>query len=163
MTRASLLEAFADFPARLAAAARAAVARAAAASDHALGAGEWGPAEVVRHLIAVEDEVWQSRFAEIVVVDEPHWGWTEPGLAPGFDDASLDAVLAAFSVARAMTVATVRDLDEAGRARAGVHATYGRLDVAGLLRIATDHDADHLASLEPRGDRGVAPGSTNPG
>jgi hypothetical protein len=145
VTPAALVDAFAEFPARLGAAARAA-----ATADRATAAGEWGPAEVVRHLIAVEDEVWQSRLAEIAAVDEPHWGWTEPGLAPGFDGASLDVTLAAFSAARAVTVATVRDLDDAGWARAGVHATYGRLDVAGLLRIATDHDADHLADLDAR-------------
>jgi hypothetical protein len=39
-------------------------------------------------------------------------------------------------------------LDEAGWARSGTHATYGALDVAGLLRVAADHDDDHIAVLE---------------
>jgi hypothetical protein len=145
VTRAALVDAFTGFPGRMAEAARPAAAR-----DRAVGAGEWGPAEVVRHLIAVEGVVWQSRLAELAAdrAAEPHWGWTEPGLAPGFDDASLDAILAAFSTARAVTVAAVVRLDDAGWARTGVHAAYGRLDVAGLLRIATDHDAEHLAAIE---------------
>jgi hypothetical protein len=140
VNRAELVEAFAGFPDRLGLAARAAAAR-------PVPAGEWGPAEVVRHLIAVEGEVWQARLARVAAEDDPHWAWTEPGLAPGFDDAGLDPILAAFGAARSHTVATVRALDEAGWARFGTHATYGRLDVEGLLRLADDHDLSHLDSL----------------
>ena len=142
MNRPELVEAFAGFPARLAAAARAR-----AAEWRPIPDGEWGPNETVRHLIAVEDEVWRSRLARVAAEDDPHWTWTEPGLAPGFDDASLQEILTAFAAARAATVATVRALDDAGWARSGTHATYGRLDVAGLLGIANDHDADHLEGL----------------
>lgn len=135
-----LVEAFAHFPKKLAAAAR-------AATDCPVAAGEWGPAEVVRHLIAVEDEVWQARLAHLAAEDRPHWTWTEPGLAPGFDGAPLDRVLAVFADARGETAATVRVLDDPGWARTGTHDTYGVLDVAALLRIAIDHDSEHLASL----------------
>lgn len=141
MNRAALVETFASFPERLGKAAR-------AGAERPVAAGEWGPAEVVRHLIAVEDEVWQSRLERIAAEDRPHWPWTEPGLAPGFDGTPLETVLAAFANARGETVRTVRALDEAGWSRSGTHDTYGVLDVAGLLRIAVDHDADHLASLD---------------
>jgi hypothetical protein len=140
VSRAELVQAFAGFPDRLGAGAWAAPAR-------PVRAGEWGPAEVVRHLIAVEGEVWQARLARVAAEDDPHWAWTEPGLAPGFDDAGLDRILAAFTAARAQTAASVRELDEAGWARFGTHATYGRLDVEGLLRLASDHDDGHLAGL----------------
>ena len=66
-----------------------------------------------------------------------------PGLAPGLDDASLLEVLTVSPRRRAKTVATVRALDDAGWARFGTHETYGRLDVAGLLRLAIDHDEEH--------------------
>jgi hypothetical protein len=144
MNRAAMVDAFAGFPGRLGEAAR-------AAATHPAPAGEWGPAEVVRHLIAVEHEVWQSRLAAVATEDDPHWPWTEPGLAEGFDGRSLDAILAAFAAARATTCATLRALDEDGWARAGTHATYGRLDVVGLLRLAVDHDTDHLEGLRPVG------------
>ena len=140
MSRDDLLGSFADFPERLRVAAR-------AASDRPVVAGEWGPPEIVRHLIAVEDEVWQSRLARLATEDDPHWPWTEPGLAPGFETAGLDVILAAFSTARAQTTATLGALDDAGWARHGTHATYGRLDVEGLLRSAIDHDASHLEQL----------------
>jgi hypothetical protein len=136
------VERFAAFPSRLAEAARVA---------GPTLAGEWGPAEVVRHLIAVEDEVHRKRLADLDGAEEPRWSWTEPGLALGFDDAPLDAVLAAFADARTGTVDVVRALNEAGWARSGIHATFGRLDVAGLLRLATDHDEEHLAGIAPTG------------
>ena len=113
-------------------------------------AGEWGPSEVVRHLIAVERAVWHVRFAQVAVDDDPQWDWTEPGPTPELEGASLDHILAVFAEARHQTVATVRAFDEAGWARHGTHATYGVLDVAGLLRMAVDHDEEHLAGLAAR-------------
>lgn len=142
MTRAELVETFAGFPVRLSAAAQAR-----AAEWRSIPDGEWGPNETIRHLIAVEDAVWQTRLTRVAAEDDPPWTWTEPGLAPGFDDASLQEILAAFAAARAVTVTTIRALDDAGWARFGTHATYGRLDVAGLLAIANDHDADHLGGI----------------
>jgi hypothetical protein len=140
--RDELVVAFAGFPEQLAAAAR-------AARDRPVAEGEWGPAEVVRHLIAVEDEVWRSRLERLAAEDRPHWPWTEPGLAPGFDGAPLDAILAVFTSARAETAATVRVLDDTGWARTGTHDTYGVLDVAALLRLAIAHDREHLATITP--------------
>jgi len=136
-----LVETFAEFPERLGVAAR-------ATEGRALPAGEWGPAEVTRHLIAVEDEVWQARLARVAAEDHPRWTWTEPGLAAGFEGSTLDEITAAFAAARALTVSTVCALDEAGWARSGTHQTYGLLDVEGLLRLAIDHDREHLAGLD---------------
>jgi hypothetical protein len=63
----------------------------------------------------------------------------------------LSDVLDAFADARAATLARTRGLDDGGWARVGVHATYGRLDVAGLLAVALDHDRDHLDGLGAAG------------
>ena len=115
--------------------------------DQPSAPGEWGPTEVARHLLAVEREVWESRLARVAAEDDPRWSWTEPGLAEGYEGMPIAVVLDAFAAARAANVATVRALDEAGWARSGTHATYGRLDVAGLLRIAIDHDEEHLRGL----------------
>ena len=138
--RAELVERFASFPTRLADAAR-------AAEGRSLPAGEWTPAQVVRHLMAVEGEVWLSRLATLVAGGEPHWSWTEPGPLPGLEDATLDHVLGLFGRLRASTVDFLGMFDDAAWARTGVHATYGRLDVAGLLRLAIDHDEQHVAGL----------------
>jgi hypothetical protein len=137
---AELVERFASFPGRLAETAR-------AAQDRPVPAGEWTRAQVVRHLMAVEGEVWLARLASLAAGGEPHWSWTEPGPLPGFDDASLDDVLELFGRLRASTVDFLGMFDDAAWARTGVHATYGRLDVAGLLRLAIDHDEEHLRGI----------------
>jgi hypothetical protein len=138
--REGLLERFASFPARLAGAVR-------VADGRAVPTGEWTAADVVSHLIAVEDVVWRARLHDLATTDDPRWTRTEPGLADGFGAAFLDDALAAFAGARAGTVAIVQALDDAGWVRVGTHSVYGRLDVAGLLRVAVDHDEEHLASL----------------
>jgi hypothetical protein len=140
VSRVARFEAFAGFPVRLADTAL-------AVDPRLVPAGEWGPREVVRHLIAVESEVWASRFAQVSRSDDPHWGWTEPGLAADLVGEPLTAVLSAFADARAATAATIATLDEAGWGRSGTHATYGRLDVEGLLRVAIEHDESHLGGL----------------
>jgi hypothetical protein len=140
--RGVIIDRFATFPERLGAAVR-------AADGRPVPAGEWTPALVVRHLIAVEGEVWRARLASLVVGGEPHWSWVEPGPVTAFPDASLEDVLEVFAQLRAGTVGYLRvfDLDERGWERAGIHDTYGRLDVAGLLRLAIGHDEEHLAGL----------------
>ena len=138
--RAELVERFASFPGRLGESAR-------AARDGPVPAGEWTPAEVVRHLMAVEGEVWLARLASLAAGGEPHWSRAEPGPLPGSDEASLDDVLELFGRLRASTVDFLGMFDDTAWARTGVHATYGRLDVAGLLRLAIDHDEEHLRGL----------------
>lgn len=114
-------------------------------------AGEWTPAQVLAHLVAVERAVWQARLDTLRGDDEPAWSWTEPGPVDEPRAAMLAGAAALFAEVRAATLARLAALDEAGWARSGVHATYGRLDVAGLLAVAADHDDEHLASLAERG------------
>jgi hypothetical protein len=143
-TRAERLEAFASFPQRLREAAL-------AADGKPIPPGEWGPSQVARHLIAVDDEVHVRRLHDVATHDDPQWTWTEPGLAPGYDGAQLDVILEAFATVRAATFGMYSALDDAGWNRHGTHATFGRLDVDGLLQLAIDHDAEHLAGLERPG------------
>jgi DinB family protein len=109
-------------------------------------AGEWTPREVVLHLLAVEVQVWHARLDQLATEPEPHWPWFEPGLAE-FEADSWEAAHEAFTASRRDTIARLDALDDAGWGRSGVHATYGRLDVAGLLQRAIDHDEEHIASF----------------
>jgi hypothetical protein len=138
--RDDLLDALAAFPDRVAAAARAAATRLSVP-------GEWTPEQVVRHLVAVETDVHQARLRDLATVAEPRWTWTEPGPWSGEPDLDLDGVLERFALLRGATLAIVGALDEAGWARSGRHATFGPLDVAGVLRNAVDHDGEHLRGL----------------
>lgn len=131
----------ASVPDRLAAAAR-------AASPEPPAPGEWPPTDVVRHLIAVEEEVWQPRLRELIDEDEPRWRWAEPDRWLGSPEASLDDLLALYAARRAATVALLDALGDTGWARTGVHATFGRLDAAGLMEKALDHDDEHIASFD---------------
>ncbi len=144
MNRAELVDAFAAFPGRLAAAAGP---RGRVAADRRTASGGRTRSFVTSSPSSARcgGRAWPGSRSE----DDPHWSWTEPGLAPGLDGMpSLLEILTVFAAARAgQSVATVRALDEAGWARFGTHATYGRLDVAGLLRLAIDHDEEHLAGI----------------
>jgi hypothetical protein len=133
-------ERLAAFPDRLAAAAR-------GAPQDPPAPGEWTPAEIVRHLIAVEELVWHVRLAQLDHEDHPRWRWVEPGQWLGRPGADLDGVLATHAAVRASTLATLDALGPAGWARTGTHDSFGVLDVAGLMTVAADHDDEHLDSL----------------
>ena len=140
MSRDGLVARFAGFPDRFARAAK-------AADTQPFADGEWGPNEVVRHLIAVETEVHQARLADLATQDAPTWEWAEPGPWPGEPELSLDALLDRFAGLRAATRATLDTLDAAGWARTGTHTRLGMWDVEALVRNAVEHDAEHLAGL----------------
>jgi hypothetical protein len=139
-TRADLRRRLAEVPRRLAVATR-------AAADKPVPAGEWTPAEVVRHLIAVEEEVWHGRLRQLAAEDRPRWPWTEPDRWLGAPDASLEDLLLVYADRRGTTIMMLDALDDEGWDRTGEHATYGVLDVAGLMTRATDHDDEHLESF----------------
>jgi hypothetical protein len=140
--RVRLTAAVAAVPDRLAAAAR-------AASPEAPAPGEWTPSQVVRHLIAVELEVWHPRLAQLAAEDHPHWPWVEPEPWASEPDASLDRLMEIYANARAATARSLTALDDAGWAKSGTHATFGELDASGLMRRALDHDDEHLRSFGP--------------
>jgi hypothetical protein len=145
--RGAILERFAAGPRRVASTALDAQAGRLAGAVRRRPEG-WSEREIVAHLVRVEREVFQVRLRQVVDEDEPHWQWVEPGAGPGH--ASLATLVGRFSASRGATIRYLQALDDAGWARSGIHATYGRLDVAGLLGIAVDHDTDHIAELERR-------------
>jgi hypothetical protein len=52
------------------------LARAARAADPKPPApGEWSPVDIVRHLIAVDEEVWQPRLKQVATEDDRAWPW----------------------------------------------------------------------------------------
>ena len=142
MRRAELFARFAASRERLEAAARAAE-RAGEPPP-----GEWSARQVVLHLVAVETEVFQARLNDLDIQDDPQWSWVEPGTAGGPGSETLAGAIALFGACRAATLDRVAAFDEAAWARSGTHATYGALGVDGLLRLAYDHDLEHLATLE---------------
>jgi hypothetical protein len=139
-TRADLRHRLAELPQRLAVATR-------GAADKPVPAGEWSPADVVRHLIAVEEEVWHGRLRQLATEERPRWPWTEPDRWLGDPDASVEDLLIVYADRRGTTIMMLDALDDGGWRRTGEHATYGILDVAALMTRAIDHDEEHLASF----------------
>jgi hypothetical protein len=145
-SRVALLGRLAAGPPRIAdAAQRAAVREAAAAPREG-----WTARQVVAHLALVEQVVFHARLDQLAAGRVPRWPWTEPGTSDAPALATLEAVTEAFAARRAETLARVGQLDEPGWRRVGIHATYGRLDVAGLLGVIADHDDEHRLDLEAR-------------
>jgi DinB superfamily len=147
--RADVVRRLAAVPDRLAVAARSAAGRSAPA-------GEWGPPEIVRHLIAVEEVVWHTRLRQLAAADRPTWPWVEPEPWQGDPGATLDDLLAAHAARRGETAAILYGFDEATWSRTGIHATWGEIDVAALMTRAIDHDDEHIASFSEPGPPSVA-------
>jgi hypothetical protein len=118
-------------------------------AEHYGPAGEGWPAwKVVLHLLVVEEDVWQVRLREMSEIENPSWTWTEPDLDGREVGRSLADLLGAFAAQRRGTVERLVNLDDAGWRRVGTHSVFGGLDVAGLVREALSHDAEHLTELE---------------
>ncbi len=123
---------------------------ASSADRHPAATTEWSVRDVVLHMVAVEEEVWQPRLRQMAGEENPRWAWTEPGPARSGDGQSLAACLVTFAQRRRETVAHLDGLEPSGWQRIGTHAVFGVLDVAGLMREALEHDEEHLADLERR-------------
>jgi hypothetical protein len=142
-----LLEELRSIPDRLAVAAR---------DAPQVTPGEWSATEVIRHLVAVEEEVWHLRLDQLSTEEEPRWSWTEPGPWNGPGCETLASALAVFAERRAATVARLEALEPAGWRRIGTHETFGRIDVRRLIEIALEHDREHLGGLgAPAAKEGV--------
>jgi hypothetical protein len=98
-------------------------------------------------LIAVEEIVWQGRLRQLALVDRPTWPWIEPAPWSGEPAATLGDLLAIFRDGRAETVAILDGMNAQAWARTGVHAEWGEIDVAELVKRAIEHDEEHLAGL----------------
>ncbi|MEO8207693.1 MAG: DinB family protein [Chloroflexota bacterium] len=115
--------------------------------DEPVAPGDWSAREVVLHLAAVDQEVWQPRLDALVAEDLPRFTWAEPGTWSGPGAETFEGAAAVLATFRAATIERLDALDEVGWARRGIHATLGDIDVAALMRIAQDHDAEHLAQI----------------
>ena len=142
--RAEVVRRLAAVPDRLAASSR-------SVAEKPVPPGEWGPSEVVRHLIAVEEVVWHSRLRQLAAADRPTWPWVEPEPWQGNPDATLEGLLATYEARRRETVAILEGFDEETWARTGIHATWGEIDVAALMVRALDHDDEHIESFAEPG------------
>jgi hypothetical protein len=113
--------------------------------EHRVGA--WTLRDIAAHLAATERECFEPRIHAMAAGENPHFDWYSND-ERDFDGLTLDGVLADWTETRARLIEFVRDLPAGERELTGTHETYGDISVDGYLRIALEHDRDHLGALE---------------
>jgi DinB superfamily len=113
--------------------------------EHRVGA--WTLRDIAAHLAATERECFEPRIRAMAAGENPQFAWYSND-ERDFDGLTLDGVIAEWTETRARLVEFVSQLSPAERQRTGTHATYGEISVDGYLRVALDHDRDHLGALE---------------
>jgi len=114
--------------------------------DHRPAPDAWSVAEVLHHL--ADAELHQSvRLRRMLVEDRPVWDeWDEEAYAASLlyeARPAADALALVLSIRNA-NVRLLASLSTAQWARTAVHPAQGEVDVAGWVRIASDHLAGHV-------------------
>jgi len=109
--------------------------------------GAWTLRDIAAHLATTEKECFEPRIRAMAAGERPVFEYYSND-ERDFDGIALQDALTEWGETRARLIDFVRGLSEEERARVGVHKKFGELTVDGYLRIALEHDQDHLLSLE---------------
>jgi len=107
--------------------------------------GEWGIADVVRHLLEGDREKFLPRLRRMLGEHRPVFESTTP--LEG-DASDLPTLVAAFASARTEVVKILGGLAEDGWAREGVTPSRGPLTVEAYARSTDKHDTEHLRQIQ---------------
>jgi hypothetical protein len=109
----------------------------------------WSAIEVLCHLRDTE-EAYMTRFQLILAVHEPPFPVVEPDRWASerqYQRNDAREAVAAFRIRRGESLAFLRHLRPEDRARAGVHATRGRMTIDDIVALMAWHDDNHLEQL----------------
>ncbi|OLC67578.1 MAG: hypothetical protein AUI42_08645 [Actinobacteria bacterium 13_1_40CM_2_65_8] len=109
--------------------------------------GAWTLRDIAAHLATTEKECFEPRIRAMAAGERPEFEYYSND-ERDFDGITLRDSLTEWTETRARLIDFVRGLSEEERARVGIHKKFGELTVDGYLRIALEHDQDHLVSLE---------------
>jgi hypothetical protein len=109
--------------------------------------GAWTLRDIAAHLATTERECFEPRIRAMAAGERPEFEYYSND-ERDFDGTSLGTALAEWSETRGRLIDFVRGLSDDERGRVGVHKKFGELTVDGYLRVALEHDQDHLLSLE---------------
>jgi len=109
--------------------------------------GAWTLRDIAAHLATTEKECFEPRIRAMAAGERPAFDYYSND-ERDFDGIALQDALSEWAETRARLIDFVRGLSDEERARVGVHKKFGELTVDGYLRIALEHDQDHLLSLE---------------
>lgn len=107
--------------------------------------GDWCIADVVAHLGAIELR-YLARLRRVVEQDNPHEPYLHPDAAHDLSR-PLAELLAAFTQARAETVAFLQGLEQRDWGRPLVHETAGPTRLRDQVQALVAHDNDHLEQI----------------
>ena len=117
------------------------------ADDISARVGAWTLRDIAAHLATTEVECFEPRIRSMAAGERPEFEYYSNDQRD-FDGIQLDSALLEWARTRTRLIDFVRGLSEEERNRVGMHKKYGEVTVDGYLRIALDHDRDHLLSLE---------------
>ena len=118
-----------------------------AADDHAARVGAWSLRDIAAHLAASEREAFEPRIRAIASGENPQFDLYNND-ETDFSGVHLEEALDEWAETRRRLLDFVRGLSDEERERTGHHESYGDITVERYLRIALDHDRDHLRGLE---------------
>ena len=117
------------------------------ADDVPARVGAWNLRDIAAHLAATERECFEPRIRAMAAGQRPEFEWYSND-ERDFDGITLQSALTDWTDTRNQLIDFVRGLSDEERSRVGVHTKFGEVTVDAYLRIALDHDQDHLRSLE---------------
>jgi hypothetical protein len=117
------------------------------AEDVPARVGAWNLRDIAAHLAATEKECFEPRVRAMAAGQRPEFEYYSND-ERDFDGITLQTALTEWTDTRNRLIDFVRGLNDEERRRVGVHTKFGEVTVDAYLRIALDHDQDHLRSLE---------------
>jgi hypothetical protein len=125
--------------------------KAAAETAGAPPEGEWGAAEVLAHMAAI-DNLWAERLGQLLHEKEPRTRPGGSGKAAQVQEQLMGGTVAdnldAFNTARGEIVSLLMGLSLRDWERIGHHDSAGEISIADVVETIVDHDADHIAQLQ---------------
>jgi len=111
------------------------------------GPDEWSFRFLAGHLATVDKECYLDRVIRIAAGENPHFA-SYFNTGRDFSQIDLKEALRDWSVTRQEIVDLVKGLPEGKLSLSGVHEAFGRITVLDVLKMMSDHDAEHLQELE---------------
>ena len=117
------------------------------AEDTSARVGAWSLRDIAAHLAASETENFEPRIRAIAAGERPVMSFYSND-ERDFSGIHLEEALNEWAETRARLLDFVRGLSDEERARTGTHERYGEISVDRYLKIALEHDREHLLGLE---------------
>lgn len=107
---------------------------------------DWSIADIVAHLAYVEP-LFLARLQRIASEDHPRVPSIDPDRSAHDTSQPLGALLQAFILRRAATVAFLQGLEQRDWARKVTHETMGEGRLRDHVQLLVDHDSNHLQQI----------------